>query len=152
MNEIIEWAIDVAKCEVTIYIQEPSPLFSKLSEKTFQEYELEDKEKLLQGIMKDRQRVWLSRYMNLHSNYNMLDTRGEYILKLGETKYFDSILNNVKRVKAQIKDYLDILWEYMKDMDDESKEKVVNDKAKELNESAIQLITEATNIKTRDIS
>ena len=55
-------------------------------------------------------------------------------------------------VKAQISDYLEILWKYMEDIDDKLQQEKVIEQGKELNKSAIQLIKEATKIKTKDIS
>ena len=101
--------------------------------------------------MKDNKRTWQSRYMNLHRNYQTLDVRGEYILSLSITKDFKAIINNVGTVKAQISDYEDELWECMKDMDNKARKDKLGNKAKELQTSAVNLIKEATKIKTKDI-
>jgi hypothetical protein len=151
LNEIIEWAVDVAKCEFTVNIQEPLPIFSKLYEKSFREYEFQDKQELIKGIMLDSKRFWLNHYMNLHRNYQVLGTKGEYIINLSSAKYFESIINSVRKVKAQISGYQDGLWEYMRDIDDKSKKEKLENEAKELHTRAVELIKEATKIKTRDI-
>ncbi len=152
LNEIIEWAIDVATCENSVSIEEPSLIFTKLYDKDLRAYDIKDKVKLAQGIMQDHKRVWQSRYMNLHRNYQRLDARGEYILSLSDNKDFESIINTVRAVKAQISDYLEILWKYMEDIDDKLQQEKVTEQGKKLNKSAIQLIKEATKIKTRDAS
>ena len=152
LNEIIEWAIDVAKCEYSVFIEEPSLIFTKLYDKDVRAYDIKDKEKLVEGIMQDHRRAWQSRYMNLHRNYQTLDARGEHILSLSTTKDFKSIYNTISMVKTQISGYQDTLWEYMKDIDEKLKKEELENKAKELNTSAVKLIKEATKIQTKDIS
>jgi len=152
LNEIIEWAEDVATCEYSVSIEKPSSIFTKLYDKDLRAYDIKDKVKVAQGIMQDHKRVLQSRYMNLHLNYQTLDARGEYILSLSDDKDFESIINTIRAVKAQISDYLEILWKYMEDIDDKLQQEKVIEQGKELNKSAIQLIKEAAKIKTRDIS
>ena len=149
LNEIIEWATDIAKCEFSINIQEPSPIFSRLCENTSGEYQFRDKQKLLEGIMLDHKRFWLNHYMNLHRNYQSLGTKGEYILGLSDTEYFQNIINNVRIVKAQADEYEGRLWEYIKDIDNESNKEKLRNKATELHTSAIELITVAAKIKAK---
>ena len=98
--------------------------------------------------MLDRKHFRLNHCMNLHRNYQSLGTKGEYILSLSDAKYFQNILNIVRTVKAQISDYQDGLWEYMKDIDDKLREKKLEDEAKGLHTRAIELIKAATKIKT----
>ena len=152
LNEIIEWAIDVAKCEFSVYIKEPPIIFSKLYEKDILAYNTEDKFKLLEGIKKDQERNWKNHFINLHRNYQTLDVRGEHILSLSNIKDFKSIFNSIHDLKTQICNYLDTLWKYMEDMKNESKKDTVNKKAKDLNDRAIQVIREATEIKIKDVS
>ena len=102
--------------------------------------------------MQDQKRFSLNHYMNLHRNYQSLGTKGEYILSLSKAKYFESIINTVEMVKTQISGYQDTLWEYMKDIDEKLKKEELENKAKELNTSAVKLIKEATKIQTKDIS
>ena len=152
LNEVIQWAIDVATCEYSVSIEEPSSIFTRLHDKDLRAYDIKDKVKLAQGIMQDHKRVWQSRYMNLHRNYQTLDARGEYILSLSDNKDFESIINTVRAVKAQISDYQNGLWEYMKDIDDKSREKKLEDEAKKLQTRAVELIKAATKIKAKDIT
>ena len=152
LNEIIEWANDVAVCEFTVNIQEPLPIFSRLYEKDMLQLSKADEEKILEGIKKDVDRFWLHHIMNLHRNYQALGAKGEYILILSNAKYFESIINNVRTVNAQISDHEEGLWEYMKNMDDKDRRDKLENKAKELNTSAVKLIRKATKINTRDIS
>ncbi len=149
--EIICWAVDVAQVEYSVSIEEPPLIFTKLFDENIREYDTKDKEKLAWGIMQDHKRIWQSRYMNLHRNYQTLDAKGEYILSLSVNKDFENIQSTIKSLKQQILDYENILWEYMKNMDDETKRGELEDKAKELNTNALKLIREATEIKTRDI-
>ena len=80
LNEIIDWAIDVAKCGSSVNIQPPQPIFTKLYEKTLSGLSFEDKKKILKGIMKDNERIWQSRHMELIFKYQTVDAKGEYIL------------------------------------------------------------------------
>lgn len=152
LNEVIEWAVGVATCEYSVSIEKPSLIFTKLYDKDARAYDIKDKAKLARGIMQDHKRVWQSRYMNLHRNYQTLDARGEYILSLSSTKEFESIHNTIKNLTVQICDYSEILLEYIKDIENESQQKIVDTSAKAIHKSAVQLIRGAVKTKTKDIS
>jgi len=150
LNEIIEWTIDVAKCGSTVNIQLPQPIFSILYEKTLSKLSLEDKNKLLRGIKIDDERIWRSRHMELIFKYQTVDARGEYILNISNF-FTRNIFATVKEVKDNLKHVLEIYWNYLKDINDESMMNKVIEWEHKLQESAVSLIEEATKIKTREI-
>ncbi len=150
MNEIIEWAIDVAKCGSTVSIQQPQPFYSVLVKKDFLKLSREEKEILLRGLKKDDERIWRSRHMELIFKYQTVDARGEYILNI--SNFLNrNIFAKVKEVKDNLSHALEIYWNYLKDINDESMMNKVIEWEHKLQESAVSLIKEATKIKTRDI-
>jgi len=150
LNEIIEWAVDVAKCGSTVNIPPSQPFFSILYEKTSLKLSQGDKEKLLEGIKKDDDRRWLYRHMEAHSKYQIVDARGEYIVYISEP--FKEIILRVNEVKSKIREYLDVHWDFMKNINDEKMMGRVIELEHRLEESAVTLIEEAAKIKTKDIS
>jgi len=151
LNEIIEWALDVAKCGSTVNIQSPQPFYSVLVEKDFLKLSREEKEILLKGLKKDDERIWRSRHMELIFKYQVADARGEYILEISNLQYFN-ISAKVSEVKGNLKNTLEIYWNYLKDITDESIMDKVTEWEHKLQESAVSLIKEATKIKTKDIT
>ena len=151
LNEIIEWAIDVAKCGSTVSIQQPQPFYSVLVEKDFLKLSREEKEILLRGLKKDDERIWRSHHMELIFKYQTVDARGEYILNISNFPT-RNIFDKVKEVKDNLKNGIEIYWNYLEDISNESMMNKVIGWEHKLQESAVILIKEATKIKTRDIS
>ncbi len=150
LNEIIEWALDVAKCGSTVNIQSPQPFFTVLVEKNFPKLSREEQEILLKGLNKDNERVWQSRHMELIFRYQTVDARGEYICEISNLPYFN-IYASVKEVKDNLRTTLEIYWEYLDDITDEALMEKVTEWEHKLQESAVSLIKEATKIKTKDL-
>ncbi len=151
LNEIIEWAEDVAKCGSTVNIQSPQPFYSALVEKDFFKLRREEKERLLKGLKKDDERIWRSCHMELIFKYQVVDARGEYILEISNLQYFN-ISAKVNEVKDNLKKTLEIYWNYLKDITDTSIMDKVIEWEHKLQENAVSLIKETTKIKTKDIS
>ena len=84
--------------------------------------------------------------MELIFKYQVVDARGEYILEISNLPYFN-ISAKVNEVKDNLKKTLEIYWNYLEDITDESIMNKVIESEHKLQESAVSLIKEATKIK-----
>jgi len=151
LNEIIEWAIDVTKCGSSVNIQSPHPYFKILAEKNFLKLKPDEQQALLNGLNKDEERIWRSQYAELVFKYQVVDTRGEYILNVSSV-FPIKIYNTVKEVKEKLEHTYKMLWDYTENISNESSRQKARDYEHELQDSGKSLIKVITGFKTKDIN
>ncbi len=145
LNEIIEWAIEVATLEYSIPFQEPPKIFTDMLEKKT----VEDRISLADANFQDFMSTLRTRFANLSRNYETLTAKGEYILILANTTDFKSIIDDIKQLKDQLEAYNNTLLQLIGDIGSETLKSVVTEQAKTIQKMAVALVKKASKLKIR---
>ncbi len=138
LNEIIEWAVDVAVCAFSV----PPPL---MFEDIIGGLEAATVEKMVR-------RVNLTTYTNLRLSYQILTRKSEYIENIASS-LSGNLDYAVKRLRKQINNVISALKKCARDPDNKDRSEYKNLVGAEdlLHKEAEILIKEATKIKTGDM-
>jgi hypothetical protein len=134
LNEIIEWAIDIAKCESEQGFHTMSLL----------ELEVAKESRKVQYLEADRRTTLI----NLHQKYQSVDVRSEYVRSIAK-RFGDNLQAITDQTADKLREQLIILIKQIKgEIPPEDRDTHVVS----LIESALALTKEAAKIKTRDMS
>jgi len=137
LNEIIEWARDVATCAFSI----PAPM---MFEDITAGLETPAVEKMVQ-------RARVTTYTNLRLRYHIAARRSKYIETIASS-FSGNLDDAVKKLSKQLNNVISALQKCSRDLDDISKTENLKRAEDSLRKKADILVEEAVKIKTKDIS